>query len=107
MKGRIKEKDESVPYKKNGYWYVSRYDEGAQYPVYVRKKESLTAPDEVLIDQNIMAKGFPYFSVGYDERKGVCDLQDVEFIAMKPNDAYDATAQRQAKTMDMSAQMLW
>lgn len=64
MKGRIKEKDESVPYKKNGYWYVSRYDEGAQYPVYVRKKESLTAPDEVLIDQNIMAKGFPYFAVG-------------------------------------------
>ncbi|MGZ5245611.1 MAG: S9 family peptidase [Flavitalea sp.] len=64
MKGRIKEKDESVPYKKNGYWYVSRFDEGAQYPVYVRKKESLTAPDEVLIDQNIMAKGFPYFSVG-------------------------------------------
>ncbi len=64
MKGRIKEKDESVPYKKNGYWYVSRFDEGAQYPVYVRKKESLTAPDEVLIDQNIMAKGFPYFAVG-------------------------------------------
>ena len=64
MKGRIKEKDESVPYKKNGYWYVSRFDEGAQYPVYVRKKESMTAPDEVLIDQNIMAKGFPYFAVG-------------------------------------------
>lgn len=64
MKGRIKEKDESVPYKKNGYWYVSRFDEGAQYPVYVRKKESLTAPDEVLIDHNIMAKGFPYFAVG-------------------------------------------
>src|SRR6188472_4089401 len=34
MKGRIKEKDETVPYKDNGYWYYSRYDEGSQYPVY-------------------------------------------------------------------------
>ncbi len=64
MKGRIKEKDESVPYKKNGYWYVSRFDEGAQYPVYIRRKESLTAPDEVLLDQNVMAKGFPYYAIG-------------------------------------------
>ena len=38
MKSRIKEDDESVPYKKNGYYYISKYEKGKQYPVYTRKK---------------------------------------------------------------------
>ncbi|HUR12746.1 MAG TPA: hypothetical protein VM012_15325, partial [Flavitalea sp.] len=63
MKGRIKENDETLPYKDNGYWYYSRYEEGKQYPVYARKKESLLAPEEVLLDQNLLAQGFPYYAV--------------------------------------------
>ncbi|WP_240348420.1 S9 family peptidase [Longitalea arenae] len=64
MKSRIKEKDESLPYKDNGYWYYTRYEEGKQYPVFCRKKESLEAPEEILLDQNIMAEGFKYYSIG-------------------------------------------
>lgn len=64
MKGRIKEKDESLPFKDNGYWYYVRYEEGKQYPVFCRKKESLTAAEEIMLDQNIMAEGFQYYSVG-------------------------------------------
>lgn len=61
MKGRIKENDESVPYFFNGYWYITRYEEGKEYPVYTRKKDSLTAHEELLFDCNKMAKGKDYF----------------------------------------------
>src|SRR5690606_376426 len=50
MKGRIKEKDESVPYFKNGYYYYSRTEEGKQYYKFCRKKGSLEAPEEILLD---------------------------------------------------------
>ena len=40
MKSRIKEDDESVPYKKNGYFYITRYEKGSQYPIHSRKKEN-------------------------------------------------------------------
>lgn len=63
MKGRIKEQDESVPYKYNGYWYITRYEEGKDYPIYVRKKETPEAPEEVLFDCNEMAEGHPYFNL--------------------------------------------
>jgi oligopeptidase B len=62
MKGRIKEKDESVPYKLNGYWYYNRYEEGKQYPVYCRKKESLDAAEEIMHDANKAAEGTKYYS---------------------------------------------
>ena len=45
MKARIKEDDSSVPYKKNGYFYITRYEKGDQYPIYARKKETLEAPE--------------------------------------------------------------
>ena len=61
LKSRIKEDDESVPYFYNGYWYITRFEKGQQYPIYTRKKESLTAPEEVLFDCNEMAKGLDYF----------------------------------------------
>jgi len=64
MKSRIKEKDESLPFFKNGYWYYNKFEEGYQYPVTARKKESLSANEEVLLDQNKMAEGYKYFSVG-------------------------------------------
>ncbi len=64
MKGRIKEKDESLPFKNNGYWYYSRFEEGKQYPIFCRKKETLEAPEEIMLDQNKMAEGFKYYSIG-------------------------------------------
>lgn len=62
MKARIKEKDESVPVFKNGYYYYSRTDEGKEYFKYCRKKGSLDAPEEILLDVDAMAEGNAYFS---------------------------------------------
>ena len=64
MKGRIKEDDTSVPYKLNGYWYITLYETGKDYPIYIRKKETLDAPVEVLFDCNEMAKEYSYFNLG-------------------------------------------
>jgi oligopeptidase B len=61
MKARIKETDESVPYKDNGYWYYTRFEEGKQYPVYCRKKESLDAAEEIMHDANKAAEGKHYY----------------------------------------------
>ncbi len=63
MTGRIKQEDESVPFLKNGYWYYVRYSEGAEYPVYCRKKGALEAQEEILLDVNVMAKGHEYYNV--------------------------------------------
>ena len=62
MKARIKEKDESVPYKYNGYWYITRFEEGKQYPVYSRKKEKMDAPEEIIHDANKAAEGKNYYN---------------------------------------------
>ncbi|MDO7138183.1 S9 family peptidase [Algibacter lectus] len=64
MKGRIKEDDSSLPYKLNGYWYITRYETGKDYPIYLRKKGSLDAEEEILFDCNEMAKDQSYFSLG-------------------------------------------
>ena len=64
MKSRIKEDDTSVPYKLNGYWYITRYEKGKDYPVYIRKKETLEAAEEILFDCNEMAKDYTYFNLG-------------------------------------------
>lgn len=61
--GRIKQTDESVPYKDNGYWYYNRYEEGKEYPIYCRKKGSLDAAEEVLLNVNDLAKGHDYYSI--------------------------------------------
>ena len=61
MKSRIKEDDSSVPYKYNGYWYITKFEKGKDYPIYIRKKESLSASEELLFDCNEMAKGHSYF----------------------------------------------
>lgn len=62
MKSRIKEKDESVPYLKNGYYYYSRTEEGQQYFKYCRKKGSLEAPEEILLDIDQLAEGHAYYT---------------------------------------------
>jgi len=62
--GRIKQTDESVPYKKNGYYYYTRYEEGKEYPIYCRKEGSLDANEEIVLDVNVMAEGYAYYAVG-------------------------------------------
>ncbi len=64
MKSRIQEDDESVPYFRNGYYYITRYEKGKDYPIYSRKKGSLDAKEEILFDCNEMAKGAKYFNLG-------------------------------------------
>lgn len=63
MKARIKEDDASVPYFYNGYWYITRYEKGMDYPIYTRKKDTLTAAEEILFDCNKMAEGTAYFQL--------------------------------------------
>jgi oligopeptidase B len=60
----IKQTDTSVPYRKNGYWYYRRIEEGKQYPVLCRKKGTLSAPEEVMLDVNELAKGEKFMSLG-------------------------------------------
>ncbi|HEU5210660.1 MAG TPA: S9 family peptidase [Longimicrobiales bacterium] len=67
MLGRIKQTDLSVPYRDNGYFYYARTEEGKQYPVLARKKGSLDAPEEVLLDVNALAEGQEFMSVAYEE----------------------------------------
>lgn len=62
MVDRIKQNDESVPYFKNGYWYYTRFEEGKEYPIYCRKKETLDAPEETLLDVNELAEGEAYYA---------------------------------------------
>lgn len=64
MKARIKEQDESVPYLYNGYYYITRFETAKNYPIYSRKKGSLTAKEEILFDCNVLAEGQTYFKLG-------------------------------------------
>lgn len=62
--GRIKQDDISVPVKKNGYYYYTRFEEGKEYPVYCRRKDNMAQPEQILLDGNKMAKGFAFFDIG-------------------------------------------
>jgi oligopeptidase B len=64
MKGRIKEDDTSVPYFRNNYFYITRFEKGSQYPIYSRKKESLEVDEEILFDVNKEAQEYEYFQLG-------------------------------------------
>ena len=64
MLGRIKETDDSVPYFMRGYWYVTKTEEGKQYPTFTRHKGSLEGKQDVLLDGNELAKGKAFMSIG-------------------------------------------
>jgi oligopeptidase B len=64
---KIKQEDMSVPYNLNGYYYYTRYEGGKEYPIYCRKKGSLNAKEEILLNVNELAKGYEYCKVsGYE-----------------------------------------
>src|SRR6266446_4763477 len=64
MLARIKEDDQTVPYRRRCFFYYSRTEKGKQYPIYCRKAGSLDAPEETTLDLNAMAEGHPFFSLG-------------------------------------------
>jgi oligopeptidase B len=65
MLARIKQTDLSVPARRSGYLYYARTEEGKQYPIQCRRKGSMEAPEEVLLDPNEMAAGRPFVGIGY------------------------------------------
>jgi oligopeptidase B len=64
MLSHIKQTDTNVPYRQGNYFYYSRTEEGKQYPIFCRKKGSLDAPEEIILDQNELAKGQKFMSIG-------------------------------------------
>ena len=64
MLGRIRQTDLSVPYRDGGYWYYTRTEEGRQYPIYCRKRGSLEAAEEILLDLNRLAEGQTFMGLG-------------------------------------------
>ncbi|MEM9835987.1 MAG: S9 family peptidase [Bacteroidota bacterium] len=64
IKGRIQETDESVPYRVRGYYYITRYEEGKEYPIYSRKEGDLQAPEEIMLNVNELAEGYEYYALG-------------------------------------------
>jgi oligopeptidase B len=64
MLARIKEDDSTVPAPLAGYWYYARTETGKAYPIHCRKKGSLDAPEEVLLDENLLAEGHEFFDLG-------------------------------------------
>jgi len=62
--GRIKQDDQSVPVKVDGYWYYTRYEEGKEYPVHCRKLETMDADEDVMLNVNAMAEGYSYYAIG-------------------------------------------
>lgn len=63
IKGRILQNDQSVPYRLDGYWYYTRFEEGKEYPIYCRKHGTLQGREEVLLDVNALAQGHGFYQV--------------------------------------------
>ncbi|MEL6811758.1 MAG: S9 family peptidase [Bacteroidota bacterium] len=76
MKARIKEDDASVPYFYNGYYYITRYETGKDYPIYSRKKGSLEAEEEIMFDVNEMAQGHSFYNL-----RGINVSRDNKWVA--------------------------
>ena len=62
--GRIKQDDNSVPIKIRDYYHYTHYEEGKEYPIFCRKHLSLDAPEEILLDGNVLAEGHAFFEIG-------------------------------------------
>src|SRR5438445_8865287 len=64
IKARFKQTDMSVSYRRDDYFYYTRYEEGREYPIYARKRGSLDQPEEILLNGNVLAEGDEFFSIG-------------------------------------------
>src|SRR5947207_1777594 len=63
MKGRVLQNDQSVPFREGNYFYYTRLVEGKNYPIYARKRGALSAPEEIMIDANVLAEGKSTFLI--------------------------------------------
>jgi oligopeptidase B len=61
---RLKQDDSSVPYRLHGYWYHTRFETGKEHPIFARRQGSLEAPEEILLDANVLAVGHDYYRIG-------------------------------------------
>jgi oligopeptidase B len=61
---RLKQDDTSVPYRKHGHWYSTRFEPGKEHPIFTRRKDSPDAPEEILLDANALALGHDYYRIG-------------------------------------------
>src|SRR5271167_2338161 len=64
LAGRIKQDDTSVPVLDRGWWYYTRYETGREYPIYARRRRSMSAPEQVMLDGNALAAGKAFFQIG-------------------------------------------
>ena len=64
IKGRFKQTDMSVPYRRDDYFYYTRYEQGKEYAIYARKRGALDQPEEIMLDANVLAEGHEFFSIG-------------------------------------------
>ncbi|NAW51667.1 prolyl oligopeptidase family serine peptidase [Elizabethkingia argentiflava] len=64
MKSRYKKDDTSLPYFFNDYWYIVRYEEGKEYPIFCRKHQTLDADEEIILNSNLLADGLEFFEIG-------------------------------------------
>src|SRR6202166_3008290 len=64
---RLKQDDSSVPYRLHGYWYHTRFEPGKEHPIYARRKDAREAPEEIMLDANVLAAGHDYHQIGSEE----------------------------------------
>ncbi len=64
MTARVPQVDRSVPYLHQGWWYYSRYEAGKEHPVFARRRLSMEAPEEILLDANALAAAHEYYQIG-------------------------------------------
>jgi oligopeptidase B len=62
--GRIRQDDSTVPARRNGYWYYTRFETGQEYPVHARRAGTMDAPEEILVDDNLAATGHDFYQTG-------------------------------------------
>jgi oligopeptidase B len=113
MVSRIKKDDQSVPYLEDGYYYYTRYTEGKEYPFNCRKKGTLDAPEEVILDQNKLAEGQEFCSVAQVtvSRDGRIMAYSVDTVSRRQYDIYFidlSTGKLLPEKIDsVSGQMVW
>lgn len=64
LSARIAPEESSVPVLRNGFWYYTRYESGREFPLHARRKGSMEAPEEIVLDENALARGSAYFELG-------------------------------------------
>ncbi|TMQ70599.1 MAG: hypothetical protein E6K81_12215 [Candidatus Eisenbacteria bacterium] len=112
MLGRIKQTDLSVPYRLRGYFYYSRTEEGKQYAIQCRRKGSLEAPEEVLLDLNELAAGHKFLGLGAytvsdDDQKLAFSLDTTGFRQYTMHVKDLATGQMGAEDMPKVGSVVW